>query len=309
MVGCPRGRGGPNARPCSAQYFAVAALDRVSSTPAAGCFPSDRQARQGEGSIGRLDAQGGNSSPSKRVSPGRPFNAPQFRSALEQTRRLTTSPPQEAVPAVQELWREAGVQLLFVPGTAWGGRKRLHSLALIRSRPGTGQLALEVGRHPLVHPLSRSSSRSPASSQEGLRPRASTTKTRRLPRLSLATVSSRRATGGRSSRGLGSSQRLSCKRLPRVRGSPLASSLGDCSTKSSLLARVSTTCVSGGTGPHRESAQSSVMPTRAYCAAFPHPVTSPAQLSTRSAMRRRGTELWLIPTATAPSKPDTTARC
>ena len=95
------------------QYFGVANLDRAFRASAMVAFRATGKPAKEKGALaawmrrGELLAE-------QEGAPG-PFNAPQFRSALEQTRRLTTSPPQEAVPAVQELWREAGVQLLFVP--------------------------------------------------------------------------------------------------------------------------------------------------------------------------------------------------
>ena len=95
------------------QYFAVAALDRVSSTPALAAFRATGKPAKEKGALAAWMRKGELLAEQEGVPS--PFNAPQFRSALEQTRRLTTSPPQEAVPAVQELWREAGVQLLFVP--------------------------------------------------------------------------------------------------------------------------------------------------------------------------------------------------
>ncbi len=109
----PAGTGRAERASMLRQYFAVAALDRVSSTPALAAFRATGKPAKEKGALaawmrrGELLAE-------QEGAPG-PFNAPQFRSALEQTRRLTTSPPQEAVPAGQELWREAGVQLLFVP--------------------------------------------------------------------------------------------------------------------------------------------------------------------------------------------------
>ena len=109
----PAGTGRAERASMLRQYFAVAALDRVSSTPALAAFRATGQPAKEKGALAAWMRRGELLAEQEGV-PG-PFNAPQFRSALEQTRRLTTSPPQEAVPAVQELWRKAGVQLLFVP--------------------------------------------------------------------------------------------------------------------------------------------------------------------------------------------------
>jgi addiction module HigA family antidote len=95
------------------QYFAVAALDHVSSTPAMAAFRATGKPARNRGALaawlrrGELLAE-------QESAPG-PFSVSQFRTALTETRRLTAAPPQEAVPAVRDLWRHAGVQLLFVP--------------------------------------------------------------------------------------------------------------------------------------------------------------------------------------------------
>lgn len=95
------------------QYFAVAALDRVSSTPALAAFRATGKPAREKGALAAWMRRGELLAAQEPVAG--PFDAPQFRLALEQTRRLTIAPPREAVPAVRQLWREAGVQLLFVP--------------------------------------------------------------------------------------------------------------------------------------------------------------------------------------------------
>ena len=165
MVGCRQGRA--QRASMLRQYFAVAALDHVSSTPVLAAFRATGKPAKEKGALaawmrrGELLAE-------QEGAPG-PFNAPQFRSALEQTRRLTTSPPQEAVPAVQELWR-GWRSAPLCPGTAWGGRK----LALAGSHqitPWYRSTCAGSGPTSSGSPSFTKLITAPASSQEGLRPR------------------------------------------------------------------------------------------------------------------------------------------
>lgn len=109
----PKGTGRTERVSMLRQYFAVAALDHVSSTPAMAAFRATGKPAKKRGALAAWLRQG--ELLAEQESPPGPFSASQFRRALTETRRLTAAPPQEAVPAVRELWRHAGVQLFFVP--------------------------------------------------------------------------------------------------------------------------------------------------------------------------------------------------
>ncbi len=95
------------------RYFGVASLDRALSTSALAAFRATGRPAKEKGALAAWLRKGELLADEQPVANA--FIASQFREALKQTRRLTTLHPQEAVPEVQEIWREAGVQLLFVP--------------------------------------------------------------------------------------------------------------------------------------------------------------------------------------------------
>ena len=158
-----------------------------------------------------------------------PFDVPTFRAVLVETRRLTTMPQDQAAPAIQNLWRDAGVLLLFVPelpGIGVNGCTRWfsdHALVQVNLRWKWA----DVVWFTLFHEAHTSS---------GTVARRSTlwgsmTRKKRLPRRLRATVSSLRETGGSSPRPLASSRRPWCERLPKGWEFPRGLSSGDSSTR------------------------------------------------------------------------------
>ena len=95
------------------QYFGVANLDRASRASAMAAFRATGKPAKKKGALAAWMRRGELLAEQESVEGA--FDAASFRAALAETRRLTTTSPQQAVPAVRELWGATGVQLLFVP--------------------------------------------------------------------------------------------------------------------------------------------------------------------------------------------------
>ena len=95
------------------QYFGVANLDRAFQASAMAAFRATGKPAKSRGALAAWMRQGEILAAGERVDA--PFDVPTFRAVLVETRRLTTMPQDRAAPAIQNLWRDAGVLLLFVP--------------------------------------------------------------------------------------------------------------------------------------------------------------------------------------------------